>query len=180
VNITKEQLTRELFAEIRLLAQECWDECSEIKKDTCSFHGERGFKIEPDEDQYYFHASHDSLIAMTLRDDEGILQGYSLIILYRSLHHKPVKCANVDTFYIRPSARAWMRGFIKAMEDQFFEREIVVVGWPVTPIGGLFEILKLLGYAPDDFANFTNLRGTHNVHRSSNCGRCGGNWFNIF
>lgn len=145
-----EPLTPELFAEIRPLGQESWDECSEIKKDTCSFHGERGFKIEPDEAQYLLHASNDSLLAFVLRDEEGALQGYSLAVLYRSLHHAPVKCAHVDTFYLRPGVRTRMRSFIAMMEQAFEERGIVVVGWPVSPSGNLFGILKTLGYAPDD------------------------------
>lgn len=150
MKIAKETLTHELFAEILPLGQESWDKCSEIKKDICAFHGERGFKINPHEEQYLYLAENDSLIAMTLRDDDGVLQGYSLSILYKSLHHSSVNCANVDTFYIRPSAQQRTRSFIQAMEDQFRDREIVVIGWPVTPKGGLFRVLKAIGYSPDD------------------------------
>lgn len=145
--IACEPFTQALADEIAPLGQKSWDECSEIKKDTCSFHGERGFKIQPDIPQYLKLG--DGLVAMTLRH-EGKLVGYSLIIFYRSLHHAPVRCANVDTFYIEPDHRAYMRSFIAAMEEKFRSREVVVVGWPVSPDGGLFEILKLLGYAPDD------------------------------
>lgn len=145
-----EPLTPELFSELRPLGQESWDECSEIKKDTCSFHGERGFKIQPDEAQYLLYAETGSLLAFVLRDDEGAAQGFSFSVLYQSLHHAPVKCAHVDTFYLRPKARGRMRSFIALMESAFEERGIVVVGWPTSPSGGLFDILKLLGYAPDD------------------------------
>lgn len=150
MRIAVEKLTPELFAELRPLGQESWDECSEIKKDTCSFHGERGFKIEPHESQYLMHAENDSLLAFVLRDDEGAVQGYSLAILYHSLHHAPVICANVDTFYLRPAVRIRIRSFIALMEEHFEERGVVVVGWPVSPSGGLFGVLKALGYAPDD------------------------------
>lgn len=132
------------------LGQESWDECSEIKKDTCSFHGERGFKIEPNEAQYLQFAENDALLAFVLRDDEDVLQGYSLALFYYSLHHSPVFCANVSTFYLRPAVRGAIRNFIAAMEEQFEDRGVVVVGWPVSPNGGLFGILKVLGYAPDD------------------------------
>lgn len=147
--IASEPFTQALADEISPLGQKSWDECSDIKKDTCSFHGERGFLIQPDIPQYLRLAAGDSLIAMTLRD-EGRLVGYSLCVLYRSLHHAPVRCANVDTFYIEPGHRAHMRAFIAAMEEQFRLQEIVVVGWPTSPDGKLFGILKLLGYAPDD------------------------------
>jgi hypothetical protein len=145
--IASEPFTQALADEISPLGQKSWDECSEIKKDTCSFHGERGFQIKPDIPQYLKLG--DGLLALTLRD-EGKLVGYALIIFYRSLHHAPIRCANVDTFYIEPEHRSYMRSFIGAMEEKFRAREIVVVGWPISPEGKLFGILKLLGYAPDD------------------------------
>lgn len=148
--IAKEAFTQALADEISPLGQKSWNECSEIKKDTCSFHGERGFLIQPDIPQYLLLAQSESLSAITLRTGEGVLVGYALIVLYRSLHHAPVRCANVDTFYIEPEHRAYMRSFIAEMEKEFFAREIVVVGWPTSPDGKLFGILKLLGYAPDD------------------------------
>lgn len=147
--IASEPFTQALADEISPLGQESWDECSEIKKDTCSFHGERGFKIQPDIPQYLRLAASDSLLAMTLRE-EGRLVGYALCIFYRGLHHAPVRCANVDTFFIQRAHRSYMRSFIAAMEEHFRAREIVVVGWPTSPDGKLFGILKLLGYAPDD------------------------------
>src|SRR6188508_1752583 len=52
MRIQREVLTEELFAEIMPLGQKSWDECSEIKGETCSFHGERGFQIQPDKDRY--------------------------------------------------------------------------------------------------------------------------------
>jgi hypothetical protein len=149
VNIASEPFTQELAEEISPLGQESWDECSEIKKDTCSFHGQRGFQIQPDIPQYLVLAASDGLLAMTLRDD-GQLVGYSLSIFYRSLHHAPVRCANVDTFFVRPNYRSYMRGLIEAMESKFREREVVQIGWPLSPKGKLFSILQLLGYAPDD------------------------------
>lgn len=151
MKIAKEHLTQELFdKEILPLGQKSWDECSEIKKDSCSFHGERGFVIQPDSAQYLNLANQDSLIVMTLRDSDDVLQGYSISILYQSLHHAPVRCANVDTFYLEPLYRCYTRSFISSLEQEFEQREIVVVGWPVSPSGGLFKILKRLGYAPDD------------------------------
>lgn len=149
IRIESEPFTQELADEISPLGQESWDECSEIKKDTCSFHGQRGFQIQPDIPQYLLLADSDGLLAMTLRD-KGELVGYSLSIFYRSLHHAPIRCVNVDTFFIRPGYRAYMRRFIQAMETRFRDREIVQVGWPLSAKGKLFSILQLLGYAADD------------------------------
>jgi hypothetical protein len=87
---------------------------------------------------------------MTLRDAEGVLRGFAMCIYYHSLHHAPVPCANVDVFYIEPEHRACMRRLISMMEQEFNSRGVVVIGWPTSPGGKLFPILKLLGYAPDD------------------------------
>jgi len=150
LKIQKEPLTSAVLSEIRPLGQKSWDECSEIKGETCSFHGERGFIIRPDEDRYLELEAANSLLAMTLRDADGVMRGYALCIYYRSLHHAPVVCANVDTFYIEPEYRNCIRRFIAEIEREFLLKGVVVVGWPVSPSGKLFPILKHLGYAPDD------------------------------
>lgn len=150
MKIQREVLTEYLAAEIAPLGQKSWDECSEIKGETCSFHGERGFVIQPAWHRYFEMESADALLAMTLRDDDGALRGFALCIYYHSLHHAPVQCANVDTFYIEPEHRACIKRFVSAIESEFIARGVVVVGWPTTPSGKMFPILKLLGYAPDD------------------------------
>jgi len=90
------------------------------------------------------------LLAMTLRDDHGVLLGFALCIYYHSLHHAPVPCANVDVFYIEPEHRQCIKRFISMIEQEFESRGVVVAGWPTSPNGKLYSILKLLGYAPDD------------------------------
>lgn len=150
MNIAIERFTRELSDEIVPLGQQSWDECSEIKQDTCAYHGQRGLQIDPDIDQYLYLAEHQSLVAMTLRDDGGTLRGYALAILYRSLHLKTELCGNVDTFYVQPDYRKSMPRFMSAIEETFRERGVSIIGWPVTMTGKLFEILKRRGYIADD------------------------------
>ncbi|OXI24362.1 GNAT family N-acetyltransferase [Burkholderia sp. AU15512] len=150
MKITIETFTRELADEIVPLGQQSWDECSEIKKDTCAYHGQRGLEIDPDIDQYLYLSDHQSLIAFTLRDDEGALHGYALAILYRSLHLKTELCGNVDTFFVQPDHRRSMPRLMSKIEDTLRERGVSIIGWPVTMTGGLFEILKRRGYIADD------------------------------
>lgn len=150
MNISVEPFTSDLANEITPLGQQSWDECSEIKKDTCAYHGQRGLAIDPDIDQYLYLAEHDSLVAMTLRDDENVLRGYALLILYRSLHLKSELCGNVDTFYVQPDYRRSMPRFMSHIEDAFRDRGISIIGWPVTMTGNLYEILKRRGYIADD------------------------------
>ncbi|PYE21331.1 hypothetical protein C7410_115174 [Paraburkholderia silvatlantica] len=150
MDIAIEPFTRVLADEITPLGQESWDECSEIKKDTCAYHGQRGLQIDPDIDQYLYLAEHQSLISMTLRDDGGVLRGYALAILYKSLHLRTELCGNVDTFYVQPDFRKYMPRFMSQLEDALRERGISIVGWPVTRTGKLYEILQRRGYIADD------------------------------
>ena len=150
MRIAIEPFTRVLADEIVPLGQESWDECSEIKQDTCAYHGQRGLQIDPDIDQYLYLAEHHSLIAMTLRDDGNVLRGYALLILYKSLHLKTELCGNVDTFFVQPEFRKSMPRLMSAIEETLTERGVSIIGWPVTMTGKLYEILKRRGYIADD------------------------------
>lgn len=148
--IAIEPFTRELADEIVPLGQQSWDECSEIKKDTCAYHGQRGLQIDPDINQYLFLQAHDSLIAMTLRDAESVLRGYTLLILYKSLHLKTELCGNVDTFYVQPDHRKAMPRLMSKLEETLRERGVSIIGWPVTMTGKMYGILQRRGYIADD------------------------------
>jgi hypothetical protein len=150
ISISIEPLTPTLFEELMPMGQKLWDECSEIKKDTCSFHGERGLKIQPNQSLYMGLHDANRLAVFVLRDQQGTAIGFSFCIFYNSLHHEVVPCANVDLFYIEPEHRTSIKRLIRTMEEEFRSRGVVVVGWPISPMGKLFDILKTLGYMPDD------------------------------
>lgn len=148
--ISIEPFTRELSEEILPLGQKSWEECSEIKKDTCAYHGQRDITIDPDIGHYLYLYEHNSLIAMTLRDNENILRGYALLILYKSLHLKTELCGNVDTFYVQPDYRRSMPRFMSQIEYELRNRDVSIIGWPVTMMSKMYEILKRRGYIADD------------------------------
>ena len=150
MKIAIEAFTRELANEITPLGQQSWDECSEIKKDTCAYHGQRGLQIDPDIDQYLYLAQNQSLLAMTLRDPGDVLRGYALVILYKSLHLKTELCANVDTFYVQHDYRLSMPRLMTHIEKAARELGVSIIGWPVTKTGNLYKILKRRGYIADD------------------------------
>lgn len=150
MKIAIEQLTSSLFDELMPMGQKLWDECSEIKKDTCSFHGERGLVIQPNKTAYLTFQEENRLSVFVMRDERNTAIGFSFCIFYNSLHHEIVPCANVDLFYIEPEHRYSIKRLINVMEHTFRQRGVVVVGWPISPMGKLFEILKTLGYMPDD------------------------------
>ena len=150
MKIAIETFTHELAAEITPLGQQAWDECSEIKQDTCAYHGQRGLPIDPNIDAYLKLQASNCLVAMTLRSNEGILHGYALMITYYSLHLRKELCGNVDIFYVQPEHRQFMPRFMSSVENEFRSRGVSIVGWPVTMTGKLFEILKKRGYIADD------------------------------
>lgn len=150
MTIAIEPFTPKLMSEILPLGQACWDECSEIKKDTCAFHGQRGLPIDPNVEQYLLLAANGALTVMTLRDEARVLHGYAALILYYSLHLKNELCGNVDTFFVRPDYRLYMPRFMNRIEEEFQSKGVSVIGWPVTRAGKLYEILKLRGYIADD------------------------------
>ena len=150
IQIQKESLTEELWKEMLPLGQKSWDECSDIKAESCAFHGERGFVIQPNEAYYFELEDCEALLTMTARDESGVLVGFALCFYYMSPHHAPVFCANVDTFSLEPKHRVCIRRFIASIEEEFDNQGVGVVGWPVSPSGKLYDILRVLGYTPDD------------------------------
>jgi hypothetical protein len=150
MKISVEPFTIDLAAEIVPLGQQSWDECSEVKKDTCAYHGQRGLPIDPDIAQYLHLEEQRALVATTLRDEAGTLRGYSLAILYRSLHLKTETCGNVDTFYVQRAYRRSMPIFMTRVEATLRELGISIIAWPVTRTGNLYKILQRRGYVADD------------------------------
>ena len=150
MQIAIEPLTQELADEIIPIGQQSWDECSEIKKDTCAYHGQRGLAIDPDRDQYFNLSDQGALLTVTLRDDGDVLRGYALVILYKSLHLKTELCGNVDTFFVQPAFRKSMPRMISKIEETLRDLGISIIGWPVSMTGKMFEILQRRGYHADD------------------------------
>jgi hypothetical protein len=160
MKISLEAATRELGEELIPLGQASWDECSEIKKDTCAYHGQRNLPIDPDIDRYLNLAASGSLIVMTLRSNEGVLTGLASVILYNSLHLKNELCGNIDVFYVLPEYRKYMPRFMTSIEKELFSRGINIIAWPVTATGKLREILKKRGYVADDVVMELKLKNT--------------------
>lgn len=150
IDIAKEQLTDEIFAEIVPLAQKCWDESTLIKGAACAYHNQRDFVIEPDSDQYLALAKVGALTVITARL-EGVLVGYVVGILYRSLHHRKILCGLGDSMYLEPKYRFT---YAKPMAD-LFESELKaagagIIGWPANTNSPMYEFLKSRGYVGDD------------------------------
>lgn len=146
--ISVEKFTADLFAEILPLAQKCWNECSVIKGETCAYHGQRDFAIDPNVEKFDEMAKNGALIVVTLRDGE--LKGYIVGVLYHSLHLKKVLCAGVDNIYIEPEFRTYSPVMVKRFEDEAKQAGVEIIGWPVSAGTPIHELLKAVGYVADD------------------------------
>lgn len=144
-----ETLTPDLFAELRPLSLKCWAESTTVKAETCAFHGERDFEIEPDYDAYQKLADGGALVVVTLRHDK-VLVGYVVGFAYRALHHKALLGGIVDTAYIEPEFRSYAPVAVKRFEKEMRKRDVAIIGWPTHEKGPIFALLKSMGYAGDD------------------------------
>ena len=147
--VQKEVLTRELFEQLLPFAKKCWAESTAFKGDSCAYHGDRDFEIEPDIDQYLHLQEHQSLLLFTLRE-EARLFGYVVGILYRALHHKKILGCLTDTMYIEPSHRGYTSLLVGPFEREAAERGVGIIGWPAHIDGPVYRFLKAHGYVGDD------------------------------
>lgn len=149
VSIEVEPFTAQLAEEIRPLGQQCWDESTRMKGETCAFHGARDFVIEPDIEQYDILNRNSLLLILTLRDS-GVLRGYTIGILYRSLHHRGIIVGGGDSFYIDPDYRSYTAIMVDKFESELKSKGAIIIGWPTHTHGPLYAVLKAKGYVGDD------------------------------
>jgi hypothetical protein len=147
--IEKETFNAEMAAEVLPLAQRCWNESTLFKGETCAYHGDREFTIEPDVETYQRLQDQGLLVLVTLRD-ETELKGYVIGFLYSSLHHRKIPCGFGDSIYIEPDYRSHTWAVAKRFEKEMKELGAQIIGWPVHLNGPVYEILKAKGYTGDD------------------------------
>lgn len=106
----QEQSVSELELEIKPLIHEHWKAIA-VNQDK--------IKLNPDWNEYHRLYIQGRLKAYTVRD-EGVLVGYFVVIISKSMHYKDHKFANCDIIYVKPDSRAGMTGYklIKFVEGQ--------------------------------------------------------------
>lgn len=149
VSIEVEPFSMDLAEEIKPLGQQCWNESTLVKGETCAFHGARDFVIEPDVEQYDVLNRNGMLLLLTLRDD-GVLHGYAIGVLYQSLHHRGIRVGGGDSFYIHPGYRSYTAVMVDKFEGELKSRGAAIIGWPTHSRGPLYDVLKAKGYVGDD------------------------------
>lgn len=149
ISIDKESFSETLSKEILPLGQKCWRESTEAKAQKCAFYGERDFQIEPDMEQYQKLSDAGALVILTVRD-EGEIKGYVSGFTYRALHHKKITGAIGDTIYVEPEYRSYAGVLIDKFLDEMRERKVQIVGWPTTPEGYVYQLLKGRKFVGDD------------------------------
>lgn len=149
VTIQTEPFDAQKMQELLPLIRKGWDECSAIKADSCAYHGDRDFLIQPDVETYQRLANAGSLVLVTLRED-GVLRGYVEGFLYRALHHTGALCAFGDAIYIEPGYRSHVLKLIVRFEDEMRKLKAEIIGWPTHINGPLYAVLKAHGFVGDD------------------------------
>jgi len=149
VSIEQEPLSEGIFAEIMPLAQQCWNESTLDKAETCAFYGERDFAVEPDLAAYERLDKAGQLIVVTLRNN-GVLNGFVIGIIYTSLHHKKILCGNGDSIYINPEYRSYADVVCEKFEQILTAKGVNIIGWPVHIDGSMYQVLKGRKYTADD------------------------------
>jgi len=149
ITIEAEQFSAELAAEILPLAQKSWEESTVFKKESCAYFGDRDFTLQPDIGRYVELAEQDSVILMALRD-EGVLRGYALGLVYRSLHHKTIIGGIGDLIHVELEYRPYTAVIVEKFEKEMKARNVEIIGWPTHINGPVYELLKARGYVGDD------------------------------
>lgn len=149
LKIEIEPFTPEIFAEIRPLAQKCWEESTDFKAESCAFYGERDFQIEPDFDTYTRLSNSQLLTVITLRAQEQLV-GYLTGFMHKALHHKHIQCAVVDSVYIEPRYRTYGPVVAERFEKDMRSKGVQIISWPVHTNGPIYQVLKARGYVGDD------------------------------
>jgi hypothetical protein len=149
ITIEREVFSRDTAAEILPLAQRSWEESTVFKKESCAYFGDRDITLDPDIDRYVALSEQGSVVLMALRDS-GVLQGYIIGLVYRSLHHKPITGGIGDLTHIEPSYRSYTAVMIEKFEREMKALDVDVIGWPTHIDGPVYEVLKARGYVGDD------------------------------
>lgn len=149
VSIEKEPFNVQLFEEMRPLCQKCWQEGTIAKGEKCAFYGERDFVIEPYLERYLQLTDMGSLVVFAVRD-AGRLVGYLEGFTYRALHHQSIIGGMCDSMYLEPEYRAYAAVAVAKFVAEMTSRGVQILGWPTTPEGDIYKLLKAQGFVGDD------------------------------
>ena len=103
-----------------------------------------GRDLDPDFEAYYALEQNNALKSYILRD-QGELVGYCLILLYDHLHHRGMKCAQLDMIYVKPSHRLSGIKLLRYTEEALTKEgvDVFLQGAPgISRLGGILEKMK--------------------------------------
>jgi hypothetical protein len=154
VTIAPEPLTDSLIAEIVPLGRKCWAESTLAKGENCA--GERDLVIDPNLAEFWKLSDVGALVIMVMRANETA-QGYILGWTYRALHHQSMLGAIADTFYVEPQFRSYAGVMVDMFVAELKNRNVNMIGWPVTPGSYGHQLLLARGFVADDVVMEKNL-----------------------
>jgi hypothetical protein len=143
VTIAVEPYSDGLVEEMLDLIKQHYDEIT-LNKDVV--------KLDPDWDRYAELAANDRLLALSVRNDQNKLIGYSWFFIGHHIHYKSLKMASNDVLFLTPEARKGRTGIrlIKDSETACRARGVDKIIWHIKFAKDFRNILYRLGYADED------------------------------
>jgi len=89
------------------------------------------------------------LLVVTLRQ-AGVLQGYVVYAVARSMHHQRLKVAHGEAIYVAPAFRDEASTLLKVSEAELKKRGVDRVGWFVVPGTKAHAFLHRHGFVDDE------------------------------
>ena len=108
-----------------------------------------GVDADPDWQRYRLLDEAGAVLCLTVRK-AGALVGYLVAFSHSSLHHRTIRCAQIDGFYILPAFRFAARRLYRMAEDHFIAAGITHVGWTVDRNSRLQALAQALGFRADE------------------------------
>ncbi len=105
-------------------------------------------KLNIDKDFYAMLEEHGLLFFVTIRDDVGMLVGYSLYVMDNISHYKGIKCAKNDVLYVHPNWRRGLLvvGFVREAEKMLKAEGIDLILHTTKPSREAGRLFTRMGY----------------------------------
>jgi GNAT superfamily N-acetyltransferase len=140
IHIAEETLTPALIDEARQLLLLNWITSG-------SFDAE--LPLDPDYSVYLRLARTGALLVVTLRVD-GELNGYAVLTVGMSRHHRTVKVACGEALYVVPACRRHAVALLRATIEYLRHRQVQRVGWFIVPGHPVHRFLKRMEFSEDE------------------------------
>lgn len=108
-----------------------------------------GIDADPDWERYRLLDEAGSILCLTVRAGSTLV-GYLIALSHTSLHHRTIRCATIDAFFLLPPYRFFAGRLYRLAEDHFLAAGIRQVGWSVDRDSQVQAFAHSLGFDADE------------------------------